>query len=162
MTYLLDTCIISKLRKIKHEPDQLLQSWILSHPENHYFLSILTIGEIQMGISKLEINSGKKKKAVLEDWLLGDLIPRFKDRILHLDIHTAMIWGAMKGEALKQGYNLPVIDSLIASTAIQHNLIVVTENTKDFSQTGARIINPLDIPKKIKESAKNLVVANTH
>lgn len=141
MTYLLDTCIVSKLRKIKNESDAQLQEWVLSHSENHYFLSVLTIGEIQMGISKLDGN----KKGVLENWLLGELIPRFKDRILVFDNHTASIWGEIKGTALKRGYNLPVIDSLIAATAIQHNLIVVTENTKDFNQTGARLLNPLNL-----------------
>lgn len=143
MTYLLDTCILSRLRKLKHEPDPQLQEWILLRPEGHYYLSVFSIGEIQMGITKLGAQS-EKKKAVLEDWLLGDLVPRFKDRTLPFDSHTASIWGTMKGEALKRGINLPVIDSLIAATAIQHNLIVVTENTKDFNQTGARLLNPYE------------------
>lgn len=147
MSYLLDTCIISKLRRIKNEAGSSLQSWIFSHPETHYFLSVLTIGEIQTGISKLNIQNKEenRKKMVFEDWLLGELIPRFKDRILNFDSHTASIWGAMKGEALKQGTNLPVIDSLIAATAIQYNLILVTENTKNFKYTGVHIINPYEI-----------------
>jgi predicted nucleic acid-binding protein len=141
MSYLLDTCIISKLRKIKNESHHPLQDWILSHSETSYFLSVLTIGEIQAGISKLDAHD--KKKIVFEDWLLSELIPRFKDRILYFDDHTASIWGTMRGEVLKHGINLPVIDSLIAATAIQHNLILVTENIKDFTKTGARLLNPL-------------------
>ncbi len=147
MSYLLDTCIISKVRKIKNEPNGQLKFWILSHPETYYFLSVLTIGEIQAGISKLKKQNEEdnRKRMIYEDWLLSDLIPRFKDRILPIDEHTCTIWGAMKGEAFKRNRTLPVIDSLIAATAIQHNLILVTENTKDFIDTGARLINPFEI-----------------
>lgn len=136
--------MISKLRKIKNEPNDSLQSWILSHHESHYFLSVFTIGEVQTGISKLNIHDKdeNRKKMIFEDWLLCELIPRFKERILNFDSHTASIWGTIKGEALKKGTNLPVIDSLIAATAIQHNLILVTENIKDFRNTGVRLLNP--------------------
>lgn len=146
MSYLLDTCIISKLRKIKNEPNAQFKFWILSHPETYYFLSVLTIGEIQAGISKLnpQREEENRKKIIFEDWLLSDLMPRFKDRILCIDEHTTSIWGAMKGEAFKRNRTLPVIDSLIAATAIQHNLILVTENTKDFIGIGVRLINPLE------------------
>lgn len=144
MTYLLDTCIISKLRKIKKEIHHELKDWILLHSENFYFISVLTIGEIQAGISKLNVDKEeeKKKKSIFENWLYSDLIPRFKDRILAIDEHTCSIWGTMKGEAYKKQRTLPVVDSLIAATAIQHNLILVTENTKDFVNLGVRILNP--------------------
>lgn len=147
MSYLLDTCIISRLRKIKNGPNSQLKEWILSHPETYYFLSVLTIGEIQAGISKLDQQKEEdsKKRMIFEDWLLSALIPRFKDRILQIDEHTSTIWGMMKGKAFKQNRTLPVIDSLIAATAIQHNLILVTENTKDFIETGVRLINPLEL-----------------
>lgn len=144
MSYLLDTCIVSKLRKIKTEPNSHLSSWILSHPETNYFLSVLTIGEIQAGISKLSRHKEEenRKRMIYEDWLLSDLIPRFKDRILCIDEYTSNIWGIMKGEASRRNRTLPLIDSLIAATAIQHSLILVTENIKDFIDTGVRLINP--------------------
>ena len=144
MSYLLDTCVISKLRKIKNEPDSIFKFWLLSHPEDYYFLSVLTIGEIQAGISKLGQRDEGGKRRIFEDWLLNDLIPRFRDRILHIDEHTCTIWGEMKGAAYHRNRTLPVIDSLLAATAIQHNLILVTENTKDFIETGARLINPFE------------------
>lgn len=146
MSYLLDTCILSKLRKIKTETDRGLKDWILSHPESFYYISVLTIGEIQAGISKLNTQKSeeKKKKVVFENWLYSDLIPRFQDRILSIDEHTCSIWGTMKGDAFRRQRTLPVIDSLIAATAIQHNLILVTENTKDFVETGVRMINPIE------------------
>lgn len=80
---------------------------------------------------------------IFEDWLLSELIPRFKDRILPIDDHTCSIWGMMKGDAYKRNKTLPVIDSLIAATAIQHNLILVTDNIKDFQETGVKLFNPI-------------------
>lgn len=144
MTYLLDTCIISRLRKIKPDENPSLRKWILSHPESDYYISVLTLGEIQAGISKLK-KEEREKKMVLEDWLLGELIPRFRDRTLRIDEHTVSIWGTMKGEMQAKGILLPVIDSLIAATATQHNLIIATENIKDFQSTDAKLINPADL-----------------
>jgi len=141
MSYLLDTCIVSKLRRLKKEPHQSLELWALSHSETSWHLSVLTIGEIQFGISRLKSSEGSHKR-ILEEWLLADLIPRFKGRIFPVDEHTTTIWGSLKGEQQQKGNVLPVIDSLIAATAIQHNLILVTENIKDFQHTGVRLLNP--------------------
>jgi len=84
----------------------------------------------------------EQKKMILEDWVTGELIPRFENRILTVDAHTASIWGIMRGSAQRDGHMLPVIDALLAASAIQHHLILVTENTKDFIHTGARLFNP--------------------
>lgn len=124
MTYLLDTCILSKLRKIKTHPNKHLESWFEKHPESAYFISVLNIGEIQKGIAKLD-TSENKHKMILQDWLIGELMPRFKDRILTIDTQTASIWGEMCGNAQKKGVSCSVIDSLLAASAIQHHLILV-------------------------------------
>ena len=78
----------------------------------------------------------------LEDWLFGDLIPRFQDRILTIDTSVVLTWSKIVGSSKKEGYILPTVDSLIAATALTHNLILVTENTKDFEKSGATIFNP--------------------
>jgi len=142
MSYLLDTCILSKLRKIKSHPNKKLESWFEKHTETVYFISVLSIGEIQKGIAKLD-HREIKKKMLLEDWLIGELIPRFDGRILTVDLQTASIWGELSGNAQGKGILCSVIDSLLAASAIQHQLILVTENVKDFIHTGARIFNPL-------------------
>jgi predicted nucleic acid-binding protein len=129
MTYLLDTCIISKLRKIKRRPDKPLEIWISKHEESKYFLSALTIGEIQKGISRL---SNTKEKHILEEWLRGDIVPRFKGRIKNFDLKVALKWGEINGNYQKRGMAIPVMDGLIAATAIAHDFILVTENVKDF------------------------------
>lgn len=140
MTYLLDTCIISKLRMISKKRDAVLQEWILKHAEEQYFLSVLTIGEIQQGISRLK---DVKQRRILEDWLNGEVIQRFENRILPIDFRIAAKWGDLSGAALKRGAPQPVVDCLLASTAISHDLILVTENIKDFTQIAElKIFNP--------------------
>lgn len=149
MSFLLDTCIISKLRKIKHDPNPLLSEWFMMYSEENYFLSVLTIGEIEDGISRIQENSlqNKKSKALLSLWLNDDLIPRFKSRIITIDINVSLMWGKVKGEKQKQGINIPVVDGLIAASALVHNLTLVTENISDFLETGARLMNPLERSK---------------
>ena len=144
MSYLLDTCILSKLRRINKYPDAKLEKWISKHPENSYFISALTLGEIQAGISKhhLKKPAEKQKRLILEDWFLEELIPRFNNRILAVDTEVVLAWGRLSGESQQRGFVIPSIDGMIAATAIVHNLTVVTENINDFTETGARIYSP--------------------
>ena len=144
MSYLLDTCILSKLRKIGKQPDIKLENWVKKHNENSYFISTLTIGEIQSGVSKLNLkkNEEGQKRLILENWLIEELIPRFYNRILAIDIEVVLTWGRLLGESKERGILIPVVDGLIAATAIVHNLTVVTENINDFIETGARLFNP--------------------
>jgi len=144
MSYLLDTCILSKLRKIGKQPDKKLENWIKKHNESSYFISALTIGELQSGISKLNLkkHEERQKRLILEDWLREGMIPRFHNRILAIDIEVVLIWGVILGESKQRGIIIPVVDGLIAATAIVHNLTLVTENINDFIETGARLFNP--------------------
>jgi predicted nucleic acid-binding protein len=139
MSYLLDTCILSKLRKIRTNPNSKLQTWISKHSESDYFINVLTLGEIQKGITRLK-SDNEVMKAILEEWLDNELIPRFKGRILPIDAQTAYIWGNLCGN----NKTLPVIDSLLAASAIQYHLTLVTDNIKDFAPTGVRLLNPMD------------------
>jgi hypothetical protein len=141
MSYLLDTCILSKARKFNADSERL-KKWLDRHPETSYFISVLSIGEIQTGISKLN-EKEREKKTIFERWLLGSLIPRFEHRILGVDVHTCSLWGKLRGEAQKRGKLLPAIDALLAASAIQHQLILVTDNIKDFEATGVQLFNPM-------------------
>ena len=144
MSYLLDTCVLSKLSKIKAHPDPKLASWIIKHPETSYFISVITLGEIQAGISKLKEShpEQKKQRMQLEDWLFGDLIPRFQSRVLDITPEIALTWGRLSGAGLQAGTIVPIGDGLIAATAILHGLMVVTENAKHFSCSGVEVVNP--------------------
>jgi toxin FitB len=135
--YLLDTCLISEL--VKKEPNLAVVNWLDGQDEQKLFLSVLNLGELQKGISKLP---GGTKKDELQAWVALDLVERFTGRILEIDLETALFWGRLQGEAEQSGEKLPVMDSLIAATAAAHGLIVVTRNVKDLERCGARVCNP--------------------
>ncbi len=137
MKYLLDTCLISEL--VKKEPNPAVVSWLDEQDEQKLFLSVLNLGELQKGISKLPDGT---KKSELQAWVALDLVERFTGRILEIDLDTALTWGRLQGEAEQAGDKLPVMDSLIAATAVAHGLIVVTRNVKDIERCGVRVCNP--------------------
>lgn len=142
MTYLLDTRIVSKMTKMKARGDTKLIDWISKHSETEYFLSVVTIGEIQAGISQLIRPDDLRKKMTLEEWLISDLIPRFHGRILGVDETVAKKWGQIVGIGRSKGICIPSNDALIAATALTHNLVVVTENSKDFIHSSVSFFNP--------------------
>jgi predicted nucleic acid-binding protein len=113
--------------------------WVANCDEDLTFLSVLTLGEIQKGISKLE---DKRRRSSLQMWLDSDLRVRFGERILSITQDIAQAWGVIQGEAESKGIVLPTIDGLIGATAITHNLTVVTRNVGDLAKTGAKILNP--------------------
>jgi predicted nucleic acid-binding protein len=135
--FLLDTCLISEL--VKRDPNAAVLKWLDDRDEQTLFLSVLTPGELQKGISKL--SSGVRKDD-LQAWIEHDLIERFAGRILDLDLETALLWGKLQGVAELNGEKLPVMDSLIAATATAHGLVVVTRNVKDMERCQTRVFNP--------------------
>lgn len=137
MKYLLDTCIISEL--IKLSPSESVIEWINNIPEDNLYLSVVTIGEIQKGITKL---ADSKKKLNLQSWLDNDLFNRFSTKIISLDKDICLTWGIITANAEKRGKKLASIDSLIAATAIKMNLTLVTRNTSDMIESGANILDP--------------------
>lgn len=137
MKYLLDTCLVSEL--VKKEPNPAVVSWLDGQDEQKLFLSVLNLGELQKGISKLPDGT---KKEELQAWVALDLVERFTGRILELDLETALCWGRLQGEAEQAGEKLPVMDSLIAATAAAHGLVVVTRNVRDIERCGVRVCNP--------------------
>jgi len=137
MSYLLDTCVLSEL--IKPQPDQNVSTWIEKIQESHLYISAITMGEIQKGISKLDTS---KKKQSLQIWLQQDLTARFSGRILSVDAEISLEWGNMQGHAIRSGTTVPIIDSLIAATAKCHNLSLVTRNLDDFKNLPINLINP--------------------
>ena len=137
MKYLLDTCVISEV--VVPKPKQNVIDWVSAQDEEHLFLSVLTLGEIHKGISKL---SASKKKKALGVWLQSDLLERFSGRIIPIDDQVAMNWGAIQASAEKNGTPIPSIDGLIAATGITHKMTVVTRNVADMEHSGALLFNP--------------------
>lgn len=135
--FLLDTNVVSEL--IKVEPNLKVVRWIEQTDETIFFLSVLTLGEIRNGIDRL--NPGRRRGR-LESWLALDLRLRFQDRILAISDAIAERWGALSAAAAKKGRPLPVIDGLLAATALHHDLTVVTRNDADVRGTGVPALNP--------------------
>lgn len=137
MSFLLDTCVVSEF--IKPQPSDSLVQWLRSTDDLQMAISVITLGEIQAGISHLE--DGKRKER-FQEWLSDELIPRFDGRILPVQIEDAVKWGDLMGRARVNGTPLPSTDTLIAATALNHQMAVVTRNTKDFERIGVPVLNP--------------------
>jgi len=135
--FLLDTNVISEL--VKPRPDPRVVGWIEEIDENLLYLSVLTLGEIRKGVAGLPQSA---HRTALEAWLESDLRFRFSKRILSIDEEVADRWGSLAGRAQKEGHSLPVIDGLLAATAIHHNLTLVTRNTADIAASGVPVFNP--------------------
>ena len=135
--FLLDTNIISELVKSKPEPEVVI--WIDSIDESLLYLSVLTLGEIRKGIASL---GDASRRVILEAWLDSDLILRFAERILPIDHAVADRRGRIAAAAVAAKSPLPVIDGLLAATALDQNLTLVTRNTKDIAVTGVPVFNP--------------------
>ena len=112
-----------------------------SCPEESIYLSAITVGEIQKGISKL---TESKKKIELQHWLENDLMARFDRRIIGIDQRVALRWGKIVAQSEKIGQRIPVIDGLIAAAGLVYDMVVVTRNTTDMEVSGVTIYNPWD------------------
>jgi toxin FitB len=137
MSTLLDTCVLSEFTHRK--PELKVAAWLDAAVNEELFLSAITIGEIKDGIDRLPESQRKSELLV---WLNDGLIKRFGQRILPIDIQTMLVWGSLRARLAKLGQPMPVLDSLIAATAIQHNLIIATRNLADFSACGVQLTNP--------------------
>jgi len=134
VSYLIDTCVLSELRKRRPHPGVI--AWIESRPATSLYISVLTLGEIRKGIERLA--DGERKFSLL-DWLETELPRFFVGRIVPIDFEVADRWGRLVAKA---GRSLPTIDSLLAATALVHDLVLVTRNVKDFSYAALKIVNP--------------------
>jgi len=135
--FLLDTNVISEL--VKPRPEASVTAWIEGTDESLLYLSVLTLGEIRRGIAALPQS---RRRATLEAWLEKDLRARFEDRILVIDQEVADRWGLLTAAARNGGIVLPVIDGLLAATALEHNLTLVTRDTGQIPSMGVAVFNP--------------------
>lgn len=135
--FLLDTNCISEVVSLRPEPRFL--EWMDSADERLLYLSVLTLGEIRKGLAGLPQG---RKRSHLESWLEAELPVRFARRILPVDAGVANRWGLIVREAKSTGKTLPVIDSLLAATALHYNLTVVSRNVSDFVRTKVPVLNP--------------------
>jgi toxin FitB len=134
MSFLIDTNIISEVRKKSH-CDRHVAAWYASIDDGELYLSVLVTGEIRRGIEIARRRDPAKADA-LERWL-DQVDAAFGDRILLIDRDVAETWGRMNAER-----PIPVIDGLLAATAKVHGMTLVTRNAADVAHLGAKVLNP--------------------
>ncbi len=135
--FLLDTNCVSELVRVKPEPR--VMEWMEAADEAMLYLSVLTLGEIRKGLAGL---AQGKRRTRLETWLRVELQTRFSGRILAIDSPVADRWGLLAAQAKSRGTPLPIIDGLLAATALHYNLTVVTRNAGDFANAQVQVVNP--------------------
>ena len=138
MKYLVDTNVISEMSK--PVPSKAVINWMKNVPETNLFMSVISIGEIVFGISKLP---DKTRSGKLAAWLDNVIYDGFEGRILEINIDVMRVWGELYASLPR---SLPIQDTLIAATALANNLAIATRNVKDFKDiAGLSIFNPWEI-----------------
>ncbi len=137
--FLLDTNIPSEL--IRTRPDPRVGNWVYAQDEQSLYLSAVSIGELRRGIVILPAS---KRRTELEQWLQNDLVPRFRERILPVTHSIGDRWGVLDGHCQLKGTPLNTADGMIAATALEHGLTIVTRNVRDFAGLGVTVLNPWD------------------
>ena len=135
--YLIDTNVISEYAKL--QPSFTVIRWFESLESTSLFASVITLGEIEIGVQALPAG---KRRSDLENWVHKGLPEWFQSNLLPVTKSIAERWAAVTILARKRGFQIDSPDGLIAATAIEHNLTLVTGNVKDFDGLGVEIFNP--------------------
>jgi predicted nucleic acid-binding protein len=135
--FLLDTNIPSEMRRVR--PEQRVIEWLKAVNDDELYLSVITIGEIWKGFTLLR---DATRRAQLEQWLESEVRDWFAERILPVNEAVAERWGVLEAERQLRGAPLNTADGLIAATALEHDLTLVTHNGKDFVGLGVQILDP--------------------
>lgn len=147
--WLLDTNIVSEVARPR--PNAAVASWLSAQPLGRLFISVLTIGEILQGIWKLPEAAPARPRF---EAMLAGLEARFRGRMLNLSDPVVRRWGRLSGLELAAGRTPPVVDILLAATALEHRLYLATRNVRDVRATGAAVFDPwTDDPARFPLSA---------
>lgn len=134
MSWLVDTNVLSELRK-GERAEVGVRSWFAEVDDAELFTSVLVLGEIRRGIESIR-RRDKPSALALEQWLVR-LAMGFGERVLPIDVRTADRWGS-----LNVPDPVPTVDGLLAATALEHDLVLVTRNVRDVAATGVQVLDP--------------------
>lgn len=133
MSYLIDTSVVYELARTQPEPR--VMEWFKAIPDSALYLSALSLGELR---NRVEMLSDVARREKLRLWLENDLPAWFGDHLLAVDAGVADRWGRLQAEAVRP---LSTIDSLLAATALHHDLRLVTRNRMDWGIQGLGVVN---------------------
>ncbi|MET9030718.1 type II toxin-antitoxin system VapC family toxin [Nocardia sp. NPDC004168] len=139
MTFLLDTNVLSELRKSSRAADPSVRAWIAGRRPSELYLSVVTVLEIEVGIGRVERRDPAQGKR-LRMWLEDDVLDVFAGRILGIDLPVAR-----RVARLHVPDPRPERDAMIAATASEHGMTLVTRNVKDFAPMDVPVINPWQV-----------------
>ncbi len=139
MAWLLDTNILSELRRTK--PEQKVVAFVAGCPLDQLYISAVTLAEIRFGI---ELVGEPNRRADLNDWLTNKVRPMFGERVLQITEDIMLKWRLLVEEGRKAGHTFSQPDLIIAATAIHHGLTLVTRDRSDYDKARVPVINPWD------------------
>jgi len=139
VTYLIDTCILSEL--MRPQPNQRVLGWFDSVPMSSLYVSFFSVGEIRYGILRLPAS---RRRDMLSQSLDELVLRPFADRFISWDLQTAEAWAKLYAVGNSAGRCPSLQDSIIAATALAHDMTMVTRNVDDFQFEGLSVINPFE------------------
>ncbi|MBN8246045.1 MAG: type II toxin-antitoxin system VapC family toxin [Verrucomicrobia bacterium] len=137
MSFLLDTNVVSEATR--PQPSAVVLDWIAAQIGESLFISAITLGELQRGALLLAV--GKRRKELLR-WIETGIKTGFAGRILPVDALVMERWAHLEATTAKSGRRLPLMDSLLAATALAHDLTLATRNLADFKASGVPLVDP--------------------
>lgn len=140
-SFLLDTNVLSEFNR-RGDPAPRVKQWLEAAQAGSLYASVLTLAEIRFGV---EVLPPSKRRTQLEEWLDRDLPAWFGGRVLPLDKSIADRWGVLRAQAQTKGRPLSVVDGLLAATALQHSLTIVSRNVGDFAVVGVAVVNSWEV-----------------
>ena len=138
MAWLLDTNILSEIRRLKPEPKVL--AFIGGTPLKELYVSAVTLAELRFGIALLSLDN--PRRVDLENWLTHIIRPMFDQRVLPVSEDVMFRWRIMLEDGRKAGHTFSQPDLIIAATALQHGLTVVTRDRSDFDRARVPVVDP--------------------
>ena len=135
--WLLDTNVLSELRRPRPEPKVV--AFVAAQPLDSLFVSVVTLAEIRFGIEQV---NDATRRAELNDWLAHKVRPMFEQRVLQVTEDVMFKWRLLVEEGRRAGHTFSQPDLIIAATALQHGLTVVSRDTSDYERARVPVLNP--------------------